>query len=146
MPDDKSDQDVTENDDDEDYDLKAEISNLSNEESVAKVDGNTDEEVRGYGEISVNENDDQLDYKVYEDTDDEVRDYHDISVNENDDKSNNEVCEDTFDDVVKKVKVENQNEFIEVKAERNVVKLLFEGTFKENTEEILENLVSRTRN
>ena len=72
MPDDKSDQDVTENDDDEDVDLQVEISNLSNEESVAKVDGNTDEDVRGYDEISVNENDDQLDFVVDEDTDDEV--------------------------------------------------------------------------
>ena len=48
MPDDKSDQDVTKNDDDEDVDLKVEISNLSNEESVSKVAGNTDEDVRGY--------------------------------------------------------------------------------------------------
>ena len=74
MPDDKSDQDVTENDDEEDVDLKVEISKLSNEESVAKVDGNTDEDVRGYDydEISVNENDDQLDFVVDEDTHDEV--------------------------------------------------------------------------
>ena len=78
MPDDKSDQDVTENDDDEDDDLKAEISNSSNEESVAKVDGNTDEDVRGYDEISVNENDDQLDFVVDEDTHDEVCSYKEI--------------------------------------------------------------------
>ena len=43
MPDDKSDQDVTEHDDDEDMDLK--------------IVGNTDEDVRGYDEISVIEND-----------------------------------------------------------------------------------------
>ena len=71
MPDDKSDQDVTENDDDEDDDLKVEISNLSCQ--LLKVDGNTDEDVRGYDEISVNENDDQLDFVVDEDTDDEVQ-------------------------------------------------------------------------
>ena len=72
MQDEKSDQNVTEKDDDEDVDLKVEI---SNEESVAKVDGNTDEDVRGYDydKISVNENDDQLDFVVDEDTDDEVQ-------------------------------------------------------------------------
>ena len=58
--------------------------------------------------------------------------------------------EDTLDDEVKnfsvdveensKVELEDPNEFIEVKVKRNVVKLLFEGTFEENTEEILENL------
>ena len=42
-------------------------------ESVAKVDRNTDEDVQGYDEISVNENDDQLDFVVDEDTDDEVQ-------------------------------------------------------------------------
>ena len=87
MPDDKSDQDVTENDDDEDVDLKVEISNLSNEESVAKVDGNTDEDVQGYDEISVNENDDQLDFVEDEDTHDEVCSYKEIKVYENDDKT-----------------------------------------------------------
>ena len=40
-------------------------------ESVAKVDRNTDEDVQGYDEISVNENDDQID----EDINDEVRGY-----------------------------------------------------------------------
>ena len=58
--------------------------------------------------------------------------------------------EDTLKDEVKnfsvdveensKVELEDPNEFIEVKVERNVVRLLFEGTFEENTEEILENL------
>ena len=58
--------------------------------------------------------------------------------------------EDTLKDEVKnfsvdveencKVEFEDPNEFIEVKVERNVVRLLFEGTFEENTEEILENL------
>ena len=58
--------------------------------------------------------------------------------------------EDTLKDEVKnfsvdveensKVELEDPNEFIEVKVKRNVVKLLFEGTFEENTEEILENL------
>ena len=44
-------------------------------ESVAKVDRNTDEDVQGYDEISVNENDDQIDYEVDEDINDEVRGY-----------------------------------------------------------------------
>ena len=44
-------------------------------ESVAKVDRNTDEDVQGYDEISVNENDDQIDYEVEEDINDEVRGY-----------------------------------------------------------------------
>ena len=54
--------------------------------------------------------------------------------------------EDTLDDEIKifsvdvEVELEDPNEFIEVKVKRNVVKLLFEGTFEENTEEILENL------
>ena len=58
--------------------------------------------------------------------------------------------EDTLDDEVKnfsvdveensKVELEDPNEFIEVKVKSNVVNLLFEGTFEENTEEILENL------
>ena len=58
--------------------------------------------------------------------------------------------EDTLDDEVKnfsvdveensKVELEDPNEFIEVKVKRNSVKFLFEGTFEENTEEILENL------
>ena len=58
--------------------------------------------------------------------------------------------EDTLKDEVKnfsvdveensKVELEDPNEFIEVKVERNVVRLLFEGKFEENTEEILENL------
>ena len=57
--------------------------------------------------------------------------YKEIKVNENDDNSNNEVNEDTLDDEVKnisadieensKVELENPNEFIEVKVERNVV-------------------------
>ena len=74
--------------------------------------------------------------------------YKEIKVNENDDNSNNEVSEDTLNDEVKnfsvdveensKVELEDPNEFIEVKVKRNVVKLLFEGTFEENTEEILE--------
>ena len=114
MPDDKSDQDVTENDDDEDMDLK--------------IDGNTDEDVRGYDEISVIT---QLVFVVDEDTDDEVCGYKEIKVNENDDNSNVEVNEDTLDDEVKnfsvdveenfKVELEDPNEFIEVKVERNVV-------------------------
>ena len=44
-------------------------------ESVAKVDRNTDEDVQGYDEISVNENDDQIDYEVEENINDEVRGY-----------------------------------------------------------------------
>ena len=57
-------------------DVKDEIPNLFNEESVAKNDGNTaEEDVRGYNEISVNENDDQIDYEVDEDINDEVRGY-----------------------------------------------------------------------
>ena len=58
--------------------------------------------------------------------------------------------EDTLDDEVKNfsvdveenstVELEDPNEFIEIKVERNVVRLLLEGTFEENTEEILENL------
>ena len=44
-------------------------------ESVAKVDRNTDEDVQGYDEISVNENDYQIDYEVEEDINDEVRGY-----------------------------------------------------------------------
>ena len=58
--------------------------------------------------------------------------------------------EDTLDDEVKnfsvdveensKVELEDPNEFIEVKVKSIVVNLLFEGTFEENTEEILENL------
>ena len=57
---------------------------------------------------------------------------------------------DTLDDEVKnfsvdveensKVEFEDPNEFLEVEVKRNVVKLLFEGTLEENTEEILENL------
>ena len=57
--------------------------------------------------------------------------YKEIKVNENDDNSNNEVNEDTLDDEVKnfsvdveensKVELEDPNEFIEVKVERNVV-------------------------
>ena len=148
----KSNHDIAENDDDEGVGVNDENSDVSNEESIAKFGekGNTDEDVQGYDEISVNENDDQLDYKVDEDTDDEVRGHIEIKVNENDDKMNNEVCEDILDDEVKnfvvdvtedsKVILESQNEFIEVVFERNVVKLLFEGTFEENTEETLENL------
>ena len=124
---------------------------LSGEEAMVNVNEvDTDEDVRGYNEISVKENDDQLDYEVYEDTNEEVRGYEEIAVNENDDQMNNKVHEDILDYEVKnfevdveknsKVKDENLNKFIEVKVERNVVKLLFEGTFKENTEEILENL------
>ena len=57
---------------------------------------------------------------------------------------------DTLDDEVKnfsvdveensKVEFEDPNEFLKVEVKRNVVKLLFEGTLEENTEEILENL------
>ena len=84
-----------------------ENSDLSNEESVAKVDRNT-AEVRGYEEFSVSENDDQMNIKVYVDIlDDEVK--------------NCVVVQDDF-----KVILENPNEFFEVKVERNVVKLLFE--------------------
>ena len=60
--------------------------------------------------------------------------------------------EDTLDDEVKnfsvdveensKVELEDPNEFIEVKVKSNVVNLLFEGTFEENTEEILEISIS----
>ena len=65
-----------------------------------------------------------------EDTPDEVCSYKEIKVNENDDNSNNEVNEDTLDDEVNnfsvdvkenfKVELEDPNEFIEVKVERNV--------------------------
>ena len=58
--------------------------------------------------------------------------------------------EDTLDDEVKnfsvdveensKVELEDPNEFIEVKVKSNVENPLFEGTFEENSEEILENL------
>ena len=57
---------------------------------------------------------------------------------------------DTLDDEVKnfsvdveensKVEFEDPNKFLKVVVKRNVVKLLFEGTLEENTEEILENL------
>ena len=57
--------------------------------------------------------------------------YKEIKVNENDDNSNNELNEDTLNDEVKyfsvdveensKVELEDPNEFIEVKIERNVV-------------------------
>ena len=66
MPDARSNHDINENDDDEGVDVNDEISNLSNEESVARVeisnvsdkesitmvDENTDEDVRGYDGIS----------------------------------------------------------------------------------------------
>ena len=58
--------------------------------------------------------------------------------------------EDTLDDEVKnfsvdveensKVELEDPNDFIEVKVKSNVENPLFEGTFEENSEEILENL------
>ena len=38
-----------------------------------------------------------------------------------------------------KVTLENPNKFIEPEVERNVVKLLFEGTFLENSKEIIKN-------
>ena len=79
----------------------------------------------------MNENDDQLDFVVDEDTDDEVCGYKEIKVHENDDNSNNEVNEYTIGDEVKnfsvdveensKVVLEDPSEFIEVKVERNVV-------------------------
>ena len=59
--------------------------------------------------------------------------YKEIKVNENDDNSSNKVNEDTLDDEVKyfsvdveetensKVELEDPNNFIEVKVERNVV-------------------------
>ena len=102
LPDVNSDHDISENDDDEDVDVD-ENSDLSNEESVAKVDRNT-AEVRGYEEFSVSENDDESNNEVIEDTlDNEVKNFS-VDVEEN-----------------SKVELEDPNEFIEVKVERNVV-------------------------
>ena len=148
MTDSKPDYDITETDNDEDFDVRIENSKFSDEQAIVKViEEDTDEDVGGYNEISVNENEDQLNYEVDEDTEDEVRGYKEIKGKENDDQIT-EVNEDILDDEAKnfavdveknsKVKVENPNEFIEV--ERNVVKLLYEGTFLDNSEEIVENL------
>ena len=119
MPDSKSAQDVTENNDDKVFDAKVEKSCLSCkaakidsengdqldkeidddegmdvevdnskscEESIAMVNEDTNDEVCGYDEISVNENDDQLNYEVDEDTEDEVRGFKEIKVKENEDQ------------------------------------------------------------
>ena len=119
----KSDQDVKEKDDVEVFDVKNEKFNLSDEEAIVKVnEDDTDEDVQGYDEISVSRKDDQCNNEVNEDSLDEFEDPA-VGVGDN------------F-----KVILEDPNEFIEAEVERNVVKLLFEGTFKENSEEILENL------
>ena len=80
---------------------------MSFEETIVKVN-DTDENARGYEEIAVDENADQMNNKVNEDIlDDEVKNFA-IDV-----KDSNALFE-------------NQNEFIEVEVGRNVVKLLFE--------------------
>ena len=122
-PDSKSHHDIAKNDDDKVFDVKIENSKLSDEEAIVKVnEEDTDEDVRGNDEISVSENDDQFNNEVNEDILDKVKDLA-VDVRDN-----------------SKEILENPNEFTEAKVERNVVKLLFEGTFKENSEEILENL------
>ena len=84
-----------------------------------------------------------------EDTDENARGYEEIAVDENADQMNNEVNEDILDDEVKNFAIDvknsnalfdNQNKFIEAEVGRNVVKILFEGTFEKNSEEILENV------
>ena len=65
---------------------------------------------------------------------------------DHDDQSYNKVIEDSRAEVEKyvqnnfKVNPENPNEFIEAEIGRNVVKLLFEGKFEENSEESHENI------
>ena len=120
-PDSKSDHDIAVIDDDVVLDVKIETFKLSDKEGIVKVnEEDTDEDVRGYEVIAVEENDDQI-TEVNEDIlDDETKNFA-VDVEKN------------F-----KVKVEIPNEFIEV--ERNVVKLLYEGTFLDNSEEIVENL------
>ena len=65
---------------------------------------------------------------------------------DHDDQSYNKVIEDSRAEVEKyvqnnfKVNPENPNEFIEAEIGRNVVKVLFEGTFLEYSEETVENL------
>ena len=68
-------QDISENDDNEGIDVYDVNSTLADKESIAKVGEDTDEDVQGYDEISVNENDDQIDYEVEENINDEVRGY-----------------------------------------------------------------------
>ena len=116
MPDAEQDQELTEDDDNE----GADVNNESSMESIAKVNGTNEEDVHTYNDTSVEENVDQMRNKSNDATLNGVENFA-VSMKNG-----------------SKVTLENPNKFTEPEVERNVVKLLFEGTFLENSKEIIK--------
>ena len=111
MPDAEQDQELREDDDNE----GADVNNESSMESIAKVNGTNEEDVHTYNDTSVEENVDQMRNKSNDATLNEVEKFAVGMKNGS------------------KVTLENPNKFIEPEVERNVVKLLYEGTFLDNS-------------
>ena len=120
-------------------------SNFANETYVDSTDNHIVETKRARA-VNGNSEDEMLDAKPDQElTEDEVHIYNEISLKDNDGQMSDKENEATLDKVENfavdmknnsKVILENPNESMEPEGKRNVVKLLFEGTFLENSTEI----------